>query len=89
MPTRHPTPPRLAFLIGGSEGIGLATARALAARGTSVVLFGRSPAKLEAALSSLGTAGARPTPSTSATVQAPRRSSARPWRSTASRSSSS
>lgn len=59
MPTRHPTPPRLAFLIGGSEGIGLATARALAARGTSVVLFGRSPAKLEAALSSLGTAGAR------------------------------
>ncbi|MDR2255732.1 MAG: SDR family NAD(P)-dependent oxidoreductase [Arthrobacter sp.] len=55
--TRAAFPPRLAFLIGGSEGIGLATARELARTGCTVVLFGRSEAKLRAALASLPATG--------------------------------
>lgn len=38
-----------AVVTGGSSGIGLATAKALAARGASVAIFARDPAKLERA----------------------------------------
>lgn len=43
-----------AFVVGGSEGIGLAVARRLAERGVEVAIFGRSAEKLEAARSSFG-----------------------------------
>ncbi|MBJ7357211.1 SDR family oxidoreductase [Nocardioides sp.] len=43
-----------AFVVGGSEGIGLAVAQRLAARGTEVAVFGRSADKLRAARESLG-----------------------------------
>ena len=38
-----------AFVVGGSEGIGLAVARALVAQGVDVAIFGRSESKLSAA----------------------------------------
>jgi NAD(P)-dependent dehydrogenase (short-subunit alcohol dehydrogenase family) len=41
----HPT---TALVVGGSSGIGLATARALAAHGMSAHVVGRDPAKLDA-----------------------------------------
>jgi 3-dehydrosphinganine reductase len=43
-----------AFVVGGSEGIGLAVAQRLAAQGVEVAIFGRSEAKLRAANESLG-----------------------------------
>ena len=43
-----------AMIIGGSSGMGLATARRLVARGIDVVLIGKNLAKLESAKSSLG-----------------------------------
>lgn len=43
-----------AFVVGGSEGIGLAVARRLAAAGTEVAVFGRSEDKLGAAVETLG-----------------------------------
>jgi NAD(P)-dependent dehydrogenase (short-subunit alcohol dehydrogenase family) len=41
-------------ILGGSSGIGLATAQAAQAEGASVIITGRSPAKLETALAALG-----------------------------------
>lgn len=46
--------PGLAFVFGGSEGIGLAVARRLVAEGREVVVLSRSAAKLDAALAELG-----------------------------------
>jgi 3-dehydrosphinganine reductase len=43
-----------AFVIGGSEGIGLAVAQRLAAQGVEVAIFGRSDDKLRAAAETLG-----------------------------------
>ena len=43
-----------ALVFGGSEGIGLAVAERLVARGRDVVVLSRSPAKLDTALSRLG-----------------------------------
>jgi len=40
-------------VLGGSSGIGLATAKAAAAEGAHVVITGRSPEKLKAAQSQL------------------------------------
>jgi len=45
-------------IIGGTSGIGLATARLLAARGNAVTIVGRDPAKLDAAVRDAG-AGAK------------------------------
>lgn len=45
---------RRVVVIGGSEGIGLATAAAAAAEGAEVVVASRSPEKLEAAVAALG-----------------------------------
>lgn len=44
---------RLAFLLGGTEGIGAAVAAQLAAEGTHVVVFSRSPEKVDRAVRSL------------------------------------
>jgi NAD(P)-dependent dehydrogenase (short-subunit alcohol dehydrogenase family) len=41
-------------ILGGSSGIGLATAQAAQAEGASVIITGRSPARLEAAQAVLG-----------------------------------
>jgi NAD(P)-dependent dehydrogenase (short-subunit alcohol dehydrogenase family) len=43
----------IALIIGGSSGIGLATAKQLVARGTSVIILGNNTAKLESAKSEL------------------------------------
>jgi 3-dehydrosphinganine reductase len=43
-----------AFVVGGSEGIGLAVAQALVRQGVEVAIFGRSQDKLQAAQESLG-----------------------------------
>jgi len=48
---------RVALITGGSRGIGLATARALAARGDHVILVARSSADLEVAVAGIGEAG--------------------------------
>lgn len=50
---RHQNAIPLAFVVGGSEGIGLAVAEALTGRGGDVVVLSRSAAKLEAALARL------------------------------------
>ena len=46
---------QLVLVVGGSSGIGLATARLAAARGASVTIASRSPARLASALASLPT----------------------------------
>ena len=46
---------RVAVITGGNSGIGLATARAFAAEGARVVLFGRDERTLREAAASLGT----------------------------------
>jgi NAD(P)-dependent dehydrogenase (short-subunit alcohol dehydrogenase family) len=48
---------RVAIVTGGSSGIGLATARLLAAEGWSVAICGRDPARLDAAVAELEPAG--------------------------------
>lgn len=48
---------RVALITGGSRGIGLATARLLAARGDHVVLAARSSSDLEVAVAGIGEAG--------------------------------
>ena len=48
---------RVALITGGSRGIGLATARLLAARGDHVVLAARSPSDLNVAVAGIGGAG--------------------------------
>ena len=45
---------KVALVTGGSTGIGLASARELAARGAKVFLTGRRPAELEAAVAAVG-----------------------------------
>jgi 3-dehydrosphinganine reductase len=49
---------RHAVITGGSSGIGLATARALAAKGARLTIVARRPALLDAAAAELGAAGA-------------------------------
>ena len=44
---------RVALITGSTDGIGRATARALAAAGTKVILHGRSKPKVDAALAQL------------------------------------
>ena len=48
---------KLALIVGGSSGIGLATAKQLAQTGTQVVIVGRSAKKLEEARSSIAEFG--------------------------------
>lgn len=48
---------KVAIVTGGSEGIGLACARALLGQGWSVALVSRSRAKLDAAMAGLGAPG--------------------------------
>ncbi|HON39804.1 MAG TPA: SDR family NAD(P)-dependent oxidoreductase, partial [Deltaproteobacteria bacterium] len=43
----------VAYLVGGSSGIGLAAARELASRGAHVVIFARETKRLDQALGSL------------------------------------
>jgi short-subunit dehydrogenase len=50
------------LITGGSEGIGLAAARALAAEGNTVTLVARNPEKLQTALRSLPGSGHRALP---------------------------
>jgi NAD(P)-dependent dehydrogenase (short-subunit alcohol dehydrogenase family) len=47
----------LVVILGGSSGIGLATARAAKTAGAEVIITGRNPARLEAARATLGTGG--------------------------------
>jgi len=47
----------IALVVGGSSGMGLATAKLLAQQGVEVVIVGRNQAKLERALSELGALG--------------------------------
>ncbi|MFJ9641557.1 SDR family oxidoreductase [Streptomyces sp. NPDC101206] len=55
---------RRVLIVGGTSGVGLATARAFAARGAETVIASRSPHKLQAALAELaplaGTSTAQP-----------------------------
>jgi 3-oxoacyl-[acyl-carrier protein] reductase len=48
---------QVAFVTGGATGIGLATARALAARGATVAIFNRNQERARAALETLREAG--------------------------------
>ncbi|GFE77221.1 MAG: sugar dehydrogenase [Sphingomonadales bacterium BRH_c42] len=50
---------RLAYVVGGSSGMGLATAKLLAAQGLTVVLVARDPGKLEAARHEIELAGGK------------------------------
>jgi len=52
---------RMVYITGGSSGIGLATARCMAARGAHVGLFARDPVKLDEAEAVVKTAAVRPT----------------------------
>jgi NAD(P)-dependent dehydrogenase (short-subunit alcohol dehydrogenase family) len=45
---------KVAFITGGSRGIGLATAKALVARGASVAITGTDQGRLDSAVASLG-----------------------------------
>ena len=45
---------RVAVIIGGNSGIGLATAKAFAAEGARVVITGRHPDTLRAAVQEIG-----------------------------------
>ncbi|GAB5394491.1 MAG: SDR family oxidoreductase [Alteromonas macleodii] len=47
------TTSNIAFIIGGSSGMGLATAKQLVTQGTSVIILGNNAAKLESAKSQL------------------------------------
>lgn len=47
---------KIALVVGGAKGIGLASARALAQEGASVVLTGRRPEEVAAAAESIGSA---------------------------------
>jgi len=49
---------QVAFVTGGATGIGLATARALAARGATVAIFNRNQERAQAAVTGLCAAGA-------------------------------
>jgi len=49
---------QVAFVTGGATGIGLATARALAARGATVAIFNRNQEKAQAAVAGLRSGGA-------------------------------
>ncbi len=49
---------RVAFVTGGATGIGLATARALAARGATVAIFNRNQERAGAAVADLRASGA-------------------------------
>jgi len=53
MPPRAPWPPRHAVISGGSSGIGLAMAQALAGEGTRLTLLARDPQRLEAAAAAI------------------------------------
>lgn len=50
------------LIIGGSSGMGLATARLLAAEGRTVMIIGRDPAKLAGAAIAIADAGGTPEP---------------------------
>ncbi len=50
---------RLAYVVGGSSGMGLATAKLLATEGLTTVLVARDPAKLTAARDEIEQAGGR------------------------------
>ncbi|MFO6448000.1 SDR family NAD(P)-dependent oxidoreductase [Erythrobacter sp. NE805] len=52
----------LSLIIGGSSGMGLATARLLAAEGRTVMIAGRDPAKLAQAAIAVAEAGGTPEP---------------------------
>ena len=47
------TTSNIAFIIGGSSGMGLATAKQLVAQGTSIIILGNNTTKLESAKSQL------------------------------------
>src|SRR5437867_12500719 len=48
---------QVAFVTGGATGIGLATARALTARGATVAIYNRNQTKARAAVEALRAAG--------------------------------
>ena len=61
-PMSQPLAGRRALVMGGSSGLGLATARLLAQDGATVTIAGRDEARLQAAVEQLGTDGLRVTP---------------------------
>src|SRR5690242_17552149 len=50
---------KVALVTGGTSGIGLATARKLAAEGCMVAICGRDKGRLDAAVTAVGTPGAK------------------------------